>query len=452
MSPSPDPGVKMVGKGQDMFVQSPPPQKPPRSMMLSPTSQPTAVVSYGKEVSQAVSVTSQAVSVTGQDTTVNVTKDSATAVVTVSAAPVVPKLATFAAASVEANSRGVLSPPTSTSTPKPQTHVTFSAAVTEITESSPQSTSPDNAGGKRKVPPPPPPRRSSRPPGKASPTEMSPPTSPSHRLAVKSGPPHTYENIENLKINSQKTEGNGTGPQSKTIRPKSASDLPSPPPAPPGTQGSKTLPTKIRQPMNRYQHELAAGIYSNMNRPDLQAQKVKAADIVHSAVTVDNKDGGSDSGSSSTSLDSQQGTVKRAAGRKVPPPPPARKTSSLSAADMKSLSPSGDTVGSHGNSVPPKMPAQYNTLPHVHKDSSKANTAEPGKKPLANGHVTSKTLPVAKTAPNGSKVLPNGNKGAPNGNKGAPNGNKGAPNGNKGVKMGPNVNKASKGFEETEIY
>ena len=128
-----------------------------------------------------------------------------------------------------------------------------------------------------------------------------------------------------------------------------------------------------QKPMSKFQQELAAGIYANMNRPDLQGQKVNPATVVsdpnNSKDESQIKDF-SDNESTTSSQDSQAGLarkmlaakldqespsnlkqqspprsdesrdlntstsstngVKMREGKKVPPPPPIRRTSQLS--------------------------------------------------------------------------------------------------------------------------
>ena len=181
--------------------------------------------------------------------------------------------------------------------------------------------------------------------------------------------PHTYENLENLMIDAADGFNGVNGAKGgKGQRPKSVSDLqgvkttPSPP-----RPKSEYSPTRPR-PMTKYQHQLAEGIYANMNRPDLQSQKVRPADIVQNSPKrgpVDSlvgqgagREGSPSDSASSSSIDSQIGGIVRKIhapngsaskerspqptdtnGRKdlrkgkVPPPPPVRKTSTLSSGD-----------------------------------------------------------------------------------------------------------------------
>ena len=155
-------------------------------------------------------------------------------------------------------------------------------------------------------------------------------------------------------------------------------------------------PTKMRQ-LNKFQQELAAGIYSNLNRPDLQTQKINPARVVHDATSPDDT---SSNSSSSTSLDSQLGgTIKRnknvklgaksdnidvekkksptGKARKIPPPPPQRKTSSLSQSltetDLKSecasvVKSEKSPVEAGTKSPPSRLQAQYEQMKQRQKE------------------------------------------------------------------------------------
>ena len=119
--------------------------------------------------------------------------------------------------------------------------------------------------------------------------------------------------------------------------------------------------------MSKFQQELAAGIYANMNRPDLQGQKLNPAAVVSSPNAIKEESQRrdfSDNESTISNQDSQAGLarkmlaakldqespnnlkqqspprqedsttgtngVKMREGKKVPPPPPVRRTSQLS--------------------------------------------------------------------------------------------------------------------------
>ena len=119
--------------------------------------------------------------------------------------------------------------------------------------------------------------------------------------------------------------------------------------------------------MSKFQQELAAGIYANMNRPDLQGQKLNPAAVVSNPNTIKEESQArdfSDNESITSNQDSQAGLarkmlaakldqespsnlkqqspprsddstsgtngVKMREGKKVPPPPPVRRTSQLS--------------------------------------------------------------------------------------------------------------------------
>lgn len=243
-------------------------------------------------------------------------------------------------------------------------HVSFSCTVTEIPTTniitSPPDTAINDGGAKsKKVPPPPPPRKSSR---------LLSPTAGKSSLKVRSVSPPTYENIENFatrKAAASKKDSKSGGNSPTSNKPTS------PPSRIPQVGGKVT----------KYQQELASGIYSNMNRPDLQDQKLKPAEIVkaignagNNGLTDDDKTKFIDDDSSSEDEESQ-GTVKRrppsketspqpgnneeqATGevinsklgsmggkdsRRIPPPPPVRKTSTLSGGSVAESNNSGQT-------------------------------------------------------------------------------------------------------------
>ena len=205
-----------------------------------------------------------------------------------------------------------LPPPVGTPTSN-RAHVTFSAAVTEIRSPSREVV--------RKVAPPPPPRKSSKVVAYVSPRH-SPVVPPRHPL---------YENVDEeaiVKVNDYR---------GKVI-------------AQPRSDASPTRhiilmsPPKPRKPLTKFQQDLAAGIFSDINRPDLQEQKLNAADVVRNSDTSSVDTNFSDS-ESSTSADSQLGVtalrqrmqMRDANGtipeeclspngtQRFPPPPPERK-------------------------------------------------------------------------------------------------------------------------------
>ena len=231
-------------------------------------------------------------------------------------------------------------PPQCTSTPMAtgngnSKNVTFSPSVTEIGD-----TSPDQKN--KKVPPPPPPRRSSR----SSLRVQSPQSTPTRRGTS----PPAYENIENFPTKVDPSENGASGghpPPGMVLisHGRSRSE-----PAPDGAPGR---PPGRGRPLNKFQQELAEGIYANLNRPDLQSQHVNAAKVIHdpsvkeeTAIRLELSGGGnSDNESTTSSADSQSGTIRRnpkasgvngkdgvtmREGKKVPPPPPVRRSSHLS--------------------------------------------------------------------------------------------------------------------------
>ena len=281
-----------------------------------------------------------------------------------------PCLSTFTAGSSSSASSTNSDPPTPTktaakppsslaasSTPKSTAShsVTFASTVTEIPDPmSPASNCSDSSGSsassgsKKKVPPPPPPRKSSRLPTSTSTTSAASSTTTTTQSTAGAGAsagapprppsPPAYENLDTLKQKVQsKSEQQESSPSPKGFR-----------------------------PLSKYQKELASGIYSNMNRPDLQDQKVQADKIVRSpehtakhrppldSVTRDGSDtdsapeleqlsatvrrritpNGSKENSPSPQANPSSSTNSTTASilkdqKKVPPPPPVRKTSAL---------------------------------------------------------------------------------------------------------------------------
>ncbi|XP_067650264.1 coiled-coil domain-containing protein AGAP005037-like isoform X9 [Haliotis asinina] len=202
-------------------------------------------------------------------------------------------------------------------------------------KSSSQPTSPSSRKGEssdgkqKKVPPPPPPRKSSRLPtasiSNSSNTANGNVMSPVRTVSVTSPSPDESE------------EGQGRGPVSSTPK-----------------------PTPPKKPTSKFEKDLVAGIYANMNRPDLQSQKVAPERIINKASTEEGKrlsreerGSSSESTSSSASLDSQQGGVvmrrtsaevvrRESTGeKKVKPPPPERRSSLL---QKKATSPSDEKI------------------------------------------------------------------------------------------------------------
>ncbi|XP_046552108.1 coiled-coil domain-containing protein CG32809-like isoform X2 [Haliotis rubra] len=201
-------------------------------------------------------------------------------------------------------------------------------------KSSSQPTSPSSRKGEssdgkqKKVPPPPPPRKSSRLPTASISSSSNAANgnlmSPVRTVSVTSPSPDKSE------------EGQGRGPVSSTPK-----------------------PTPPKKPTSKFEKDLVAGIYANMNRPDLQSQKVAPERIINKASTEEKRlsreerGSSSESTSSSASLDSQQGGVvmrrtsaevvrRESTGeRKVKPPPPERRSSLL---QKKATSPSDEKI------------------------------------------------------------------------------------------------------------
>ena len=212
-----------------------------------------------------------------------------------------------------------LPPPLGTPTSS-RSHVTFSAAVTEIRSPS--------CDAVRKVAPPPPPRKSSRVAAYVSPRHS--PVVPRHPL---------YENVDKGEASVKVDDYRG-----KVVEPVVASRT--------GASPTRHIilmsPPKPRRPLTKFQQDLAAGIFSDINRPDLQEQKLNAADVVRNSDTSSVDTNFSDS-ESSTSADSQLGVTAlrqrlqmREANRTIPEeclspngthrfaaPPPERKKTTL---------------------------------------------------------------------------------------------------------------------------
>lgn len=252
-------------------------------------------------------------------------------------------------------------PATSTPLDGQKAHVTFSDSVIEIADSPKGAEGGGDHQNGKKVPPPPPPRKSSRTTFKN--------LSPTHGQPKRSFSPPAYENIENLNIKmSGPEQSNGhSGPQVPYNRSVSAPSGVGASPAQGAIAQLGAQGAPKQKPMSKFQHELAAGIYANMNRPDLQGQKVNPASVVTEAHDMQVRDF-SDSESTASSQDSQAGLarkmlaakldqeapnnrkqqspprqddimntstgsingVKMREGKKVPPPPPIRRTSQLS--------------------------------------------------------------------------------------------------------------------------
>ena len=212
--------------------------------------------------------------------------------------------------------------------------VSFSSTVTEIPSLS--SSSQDGARPK-KVPPPPPPRKSSRS------TVLSPSANKvSQRLQLQSGSPPTYENIDNFPKKGQ---------SNNSPNPTNASKLPNSPTSRiPQVSGTK--------PMTRYQQELASGIYANLNRPDLQEQKMRPMEAVKTA-SLD-KSPEDDTEESESSSEESQGTVKRRpASKETSPQPPTDNKDSMSSADQSKHSIIGEeSQPNDGKRLPPPPPVR----------------------------------------------------------------------------------------------
>ncbi|XP_064647505.1 uncharacterized protein LOC135500188 isoform X2 [Lineus longissimus] len=174
-----------------------------------------------------------------------------------------------------------------------------------------------NDNSKKRVPPPPPPRKSSRASIQAMKARQSP-TGESD-----------YENIESVRAAIKEAQSKRSPGQGQTPSPKGQGQTPSP------KQGHLTMvPVAVnharsnsepvststpiekqriigRRPENRFQKDLMAGMYANMNRPDLQDQNINIQKVVHSperhTPTGRDGQGGSSDSSESSSLDSQKG-------------------------------------------------------------------------------------------------------------------------------------------------
>ncbi|XP_070211944.1 coiled-coil domain-containing protein CG32809-like isoform X2 [Littorina saxatilis] len=188
----------------------------------------------------------------------------------------------------------------------------------------------DCADKGRKVPPPPPPRKSSAkyPLGLTS-SSLSPNAN---------GGVETSQVRRNSGDRSADTRSKVTSPKSPTASGPLSSSTPKP-------------VTPQKPAMSKFQKDLAAGIYSNLNRPDLQNQKMTPDRLLTTmvspppaAVTTNSQDpqdeadlSGSESTGSSTSLDSQQGVAllrsnsSALAANRGPKPHPPQRHSSLSA-------------------------------------------------------------------------------------------------------------------------
>ncbi len=357
-------------KSQEASAQQMPPPKPPRTMLYEEEQATTsATLAYSSEVTRGTGspITTSATTSTPKPNCTNPSTFGPT--MTTRPSPIT------ANRSMETKTSPSKIPAPVTSTPmvgKSQTHVTFSATVTEIRDSSPASRilNDSNDKGGKKVPPPPPPRRSSRlitqsPQGNGQPK--------------RSFSPPAYENIENFVKLDEDVSGEGNSPQAIINNLNALSQNSN------GTSVKGEQQKGRGRPMSKFQQELAAGIYANLNRPDLQGQKLNHAHAVQNASGKEegNSRNGSDSESTNSSLDSQTGTVLRKAyrqdsplgdgkvnkdgvkmreGKKVPPPPPVRRSSALSS-------------------------VQKQTIPEDASAPSKAGNGEQA--PLANGEVKS---------------------------------------------------------------
>jgi hypothetical protein len=170
-----------------------------------------------------------------------------------------------------------------------------------------------NDNAKKRVPPPPPPRKSSRASVQAMNTRESP-TGESD-----------YENIESVRAaikeaQSKRSPGQGQMP-SPNMMPVAVNHARS---NSEPVSTSTPLEKRIigRRPESRFQKDLMAGVYANMNRPDLQEQNLNVQKVVHSpehrthAPTGKDSLGGSSDSSETSSLDSQKGLQQGSEGRK----------------------------------------------------------------------------------------------------------------------------------------
>ena len=301
-----------------------------------------------------------------------------------------------------------------TSTPvngqKAQAHVTFSDSVIEITDTPREAEGGEQNG--KKVPPPPPPRKSSRTTVKN--------LSPTHGQPKRPFSPPAYENIENLNINvSGPSDGETMAGQKQ--QPGYNRSISAPNSTSPQQGAIAQLGSQYKQkPMSKFQQELAAGIYANMNRPDLQGQRVNHAAVVNDQ--NNSKDESqvrdfSDNESTTSSQDSQAGLarkmlaakldqgspsnlrqqspprldesrdlntsasstngVKMREGKKVPPPPPIRRTSQLS-----SKPDNRQTDGSDSMTVEEKRRSvselQKEIMQQIERQGSNSSAVAPG--------------------------------------------------------------------------
>ena len=300
--------------------------------------------------------------------------------------------------------------------------------------------SPASKDKNRKVPPPPPPRRSSR-------THLTTalPLSPKSRDSE----PPTYENIEKLGIvpgQSQAAASNVPIAGYTQISNKAASRTTPPPKSTSSPQESakdsqRTSPGT--KPLSRFQKDLMAGLYANINRPDLQEQKINHETALSSPqkkveTVKENKPkettGSSDSESTS-SVDSQQGvTMRRNVRAEVKVTPPKVKSPTSAKSPTASQIPRSNNNGqrptssreSLGKKVPPPPPVRKSSVlssspgpssPNIIVDApvikevpnkSVKNNQNGSSKTVANGAVGKKANTVHKT----SKSVPESAKSA----------------------------------------
>lgn len=193
-------------------------------------------------------------------------------------------------------------------------------ASSKTQSNSKPNTPTDPESKQRKVPPPPPPRKSSKTAGTVPVNNISDElTSPMNNVnGISTDKGSDIEVTKNMKV---KDISSGQ----KTSLPISSTPL-------------KSSPAK--KPLNRFEKDIVAGIYSNMNRPDLQNQKISHQEIIQRNERHESSPDGSASVSSESSVDSQQGfngvvkNVSANKGTKKPrPEPPVRKSSVLSNAN-----------------------------------------------------------------------------------------------------------------------
>jgi acetolactate synthase regulatory subunit len=342
---SPDSSIK----SQDQSSQQTPPPKPPRTMLYEEGPATSATVMYGSTAERMLMKNGAPIS------TSTPKPNSAAALISYGATSVVTRSSPVPNKSVDSiktTSPSKMPLPITTSTPvlgagKISTHVTFASTVTEIRDSSPTSRallndSSDMKGG-RKVPPPPPPRRSSRL------ITQSP-------QGGRPFSPPAYENIENFPA---KSDANDSGSSEISIEVKSpqaiinnlnAMSQSNGRPEAQDAQKTRNGGGNGARPASKFKQELAAGIYANMNRPDLQGQKLNHASTLRDAKSDDRN--ASYNNDSDSSVDSQTGIVVKRAYRqdspssdgkgtvnkdgvkmrdakKKPPPPPVRRSSAL---------------------------------------------------------------------------------------------------------------------------